>query len=171
MAMGVEWMSRAVVFFAAGGEAVAVFPECRGYGDARRNRVRMEMLTVADIVLGKAAEELVRIEGKLKQRVNAAERRRLEQSRVRLLRKVESREGGMKGVMKIREILGRMATVMQMYLPAEVTGLPHGQAVAEATGRTKAAVSAQKITLLNQDTKATGGQVGFAGMRKRRGKM
>lgn len=177
---GVSWLKQAVVI-TRGDEVVKVYPEHRmrrAYKpDSRCNtsmlrcnrpprlQLYLEVLSLERPSHTKAHSQLKDIEAALKRGLMTPRARGLmEAQRQRLLAKLDGTDEGAKPRLRTDSILTRLATVMDLYLPG-VTGFANGVEIAEATGRSRAAVSAQKLGLVRQDTRATSGRSGFEQVR------
>ena len=165
---GREWLVGAVVIW-QGEDVVEVLAEhkVRQVNQPRppqyyRVTLELEIFTLVNQVGLKAVEQLLAVVEQMKSPMSQKQRLALERRKRRLEAKVAFTSGeGSVPVVRVQQIVSRLATVMHLYLPEE-TGIRSGAELARATGRTRAAVSAQKLTLVEEDTRATGGQAGFA---------
>ena len=163
---GVSWMGRAVVIFVKELEVrvVAVFPEHRVRG-VRDRKMEMQIRTLGDASQMKARGKLDEIKEALGRGLMSPRGRAvMEKQKARLEAQLLEGHEEERVYLRCQRILARLAAVMDLYLPG-LTGIRSGTELARATGRSRAAVSAQKLAVVRQDTRRTGGRAGFEGTR------
>lgn len=179
---GIAWIKCAVLIL-QGEEIIRVYPEHRmrrAYGPESRCNTSMlgskkpprwqlylEVLTLERPSKLKARQRIKEIDIALRRGLMTPTARRLmEKARERAVRMLGEggEEADAKPRLRMEAVLTRLATIMELYMKG-ATGFHSGEEIAQATGRTRAAVSAQKLGMVRRDTLATGGRAGFEGLR------
>ncbi len=129
--------------------------------------LRLNVFSFENLRAVKVCQQLLEIECRLRAPGLSAARRKAMECTLRRLECKAAFAGEKTGVtvLKVQEIVSRIATTMHLYLPKGTTGAKSGAELGRAINRTRAAVSAAKLKRGEEDTVKTGGSAGFDGMR------
>jgi hypothetical protein len=174
---GRRWLRCAVVVWWGGVEGlpelVEVYPEHRVKRVIRpdgrlhcHETLRLEVFSLVNIGHVKSMQELLAVEVQLKGGLREKDREKLESRKRRLECKLAfAGETSEVTVLRVEQIVARLATVMDLHCP-ELTGVGgNGAALGAATGRTRAAQSAARLKLVQEVAERTGARGKYAGLR------